>query len=550
MTAKESLLPVLVGALVGTALAFANALIGLKTGLWDTGQLTSGLVGFVLLAPLSKLFGHSLTPQGHVVMLTASASIAAMPATMGLLAAVPALAALGHDPSTPALLAGALSFGALGVATGVLLAPQLLDIDALPFPTGVAAAQLIESLHSSTEAVRQRTVPFVVAFVLAAAITLLRDVAAVVPGAFELTIAISTTSISAGLAASPMLFGGGALIGLRLGLSLALGTVVAWRVIASGVGSRGLVGPLPSFESLGAWLRWVGVALLVGASLPALVTVMTQVSSGAAMLGRTGKRGLLGLGAIALSTVAVTHFAFEVSWVFSVIAMLMALVLSTVASRAAGATDVAPLGDVGQLSQFVGALGGSAAVSVSVANVTAGSGAQATSTLWALKTGRLLKTPLSHQIWAQAAGVLIGAPVSVLVWRALTRAYTIGSAQLPAPTAAQWRSVADVLQGGVSALPPGALGAAAVAAAVGLALALGEKHPRFGQWLPAPVGLGLAFLITPTTALTLAAGAVLGALLMRRARGEALLLSVGSGLLAGEAIPVVGVVLWQLLRSP
>ena len=42
--------------------------------------------------------------------------------------------------------------------------------------------------------------------------------------------------------------------------------------------------------------------------------------------------------------------------------------------------------------------------------------------------------------------------------------------------------------------------------------------------------------------------AVLGALLARRPRGDALLLSLGSGLLAGEAIPVVGVVLWQLLR--
>ena len=105
-----------------------------------------------------------------------------------------------------------------------------------------------------------------------------------------------------------------------------------------------------------------------------------------------------------------------------------------------------------------------------------------------------------------------------------------------------------MLQGGLSALPPGALTASIASAAIGLGLAHLEKQSRLRSWVPAPVGLGLACLITPTTALTLAAGAVLGALLARRPRGDALLLSLGSGLLAGEAIPVVGVVLWQLLR--
>jgi hypothetical protein len=45
-------IPIAIGVVVGALLAFGNCLIGLKTGLWDTAQLTSTLLTFVLCARL------------------------------------------------------------------------------------------------------------------------------------------------------------------------------------------------------------------------------------------------------------------------------------------------------------------------------------------------------------------------------------------------------------------------------------------------------------------------------------------------------------------
>jgi uncharacterized oligopeptide transporter (OPT) family protein len=218
-----------------------------------------------------------------------------------------------------------------------------------------------------------------------------------------------------------------------------------------------------------------------------------------------------------------------------------------VAGRVAGSTDVAPLGEVGQLAQFVGATSGSATTSVSTANVTASTAAQTTSLLWALKAGRILGTPVRSQWLAQAVGVLAGAPICIGIWFAITNVWPIGSKELPAPSSAQWKSVAEVLTEGWSALPPGAGWAAIVALGVGMLLSLVEKSERVAKWAPAPLGLGLGFLLPLSTCLAIGIGGLIGLFVMRQKNGDVKVASVGSGMLAGEAIPVVVLLLWQLL---
>ena len=154
---------------------------------------------------------------------------------------------------------------------------------------------------------------------------------------------------------------------------------------------------------------------------------------------------------------------------------------------------------------------------------------------------------MRSQWLAQAVGVLVGTPICIAIWFAVTRAWPIGGEHLPAPYATQWKSVAEVLHKGLSALPPGAAIAALVAIGVGVALSLVERVKGLGAWMPAPLGIGLGFLLPVTSCLAIGIGGVLGAIVMRQRNGEVVASSVASGMLAGEAIPVVVLVLWQLM---
>ncbi len=167
-------------------LAVGNTLMSLKVGVWDSGQLTASLLTFALLTPLMRALKSALSQDANNLAQAMAASVASMPATMGLLAAVPALSLLGHEPSNTALLLSGWAFGALGIAAGWLLAPMLLGRDALPFPTAIAAAELIQTIHASGDEARRRTRPFLAAFLFAATVTLVRDTSHALPSSFAM----------------------------------------------------------------------------------------------------------------------------------------------------------------------------------------------------------------------------------------------------------------------------------------------------------------------------------------------------------------------------
>jgi uncharacterized oligopeptide transporter (OPT) family protein len=86
-----------------------------------------------------------------------------------------------------------------------------------------------------------------------------------------------------------------------------------------------------------------------------------------------------------------------------------------------------------------------------------------------------------------------------------------------------------------------------VAAIAGLVLSLAEKT-RLARWVPSPLGVGLGFLLSVSTGATLLVGALVARRLVRGGH-EARSLSVGSGLLSGEAVVVVVSVLLQAFRG-
>jgi uncharacterized oligopeptide transporter (OPT) family protein len=532
------------GALVGLPLAVGNLYMGLKTGWWDSGSITSAILGFAILSA-SPRAGRG-GPHQTVAAMSVAAALGAAPAASGLLGALPALALLGR-PVPPWAAAGwGVALGALGVLLALWLRRRLLEEEGLPFPTGVATAEVIAALHAGAGGGRGRTL--LGAAGVAGAVAWLRDGwPALVPGAVlwpGRVGGVPASALGLGLALSPMMVGAGLLVGLQNGLSVLLGAALGWGLLAPDLMRGGKVAGA-GYAALAGWLVWPGVSLMVGSAAVALLGQGRALLSGLADL-RSAGRGRAAAGGLGPVAAAAVSLALLVGWaglglppLLAVAALALAVPLCAAAGRATGRTDVSPAGDMGQLAQVAVAalVPGGAGPSTAAGSMVSGAAAQTGVSLWSLRAGQKLGTPPRGQGWAMLLGASLGALVSAPVYAVLVSAGGVGTAAFPAPFAVRWKAVAEVMAGGASALPPGALPAAALALAAGAALELLGRG-RAGRWLPAPGALAVGFVAPPSYGAAIALGAVVAAAArrLRPAAVEGALPLLGAGAIAGESV--------------
>ncbi len=524
-------------------LAVCNTAMGLRLGWFDTGSLTAALLGGALL----RAVGRAPSLEQHNLLQTLASSMATIPSTAGLVAAVPVLLMAGHSLSAPSLVVWATACGVWGVLWALPLRQRLLVDEKLPFPTGQATAEAITqsaAVGASGERGRLRT--FLVALGLAAAFTVLRDGVEVLPqelasglGLFGL----SAAAVGLTLSLSPLSMGAGVMGGPVVGASLLGAGLVGRVVVGPWLLRAGLVDG--SAEGLSAWLLWPGVGLLVGATLPSLIRLIALLRSGVGGLALSWRLGAAM--AACLAVLVAVAWSWGASPVAVVLGAGLGVPLMIASTRAAGQTDVAPLAPMGQLGQAAASLVAQGPLSTVLSGaVPAGAGAHLANTFWTLRAGRLLKLADGPQLVAQVAGVVLGAVVCVPVFFLLAHQASLGSAALPVPWAAQWRAVAEVLAAGRSALPNGAGVAALVAFVAGAGVGLLEDRA-----LPAPsaVALGLGVLLPIGVSATMAIGGALAWWLTRRKAAESVGLPLAAGLIAGESVLSVAMMAWHAVRG-
>lgn len=366
----------------------------------------------------------------------------------------------------------------------------------------------------------------------------------VAPGAI---LGLPAATLGLGLSLSPMMAGVGLVAGLQTGAGLLLGSLIAWGVLAPVAASQGWVAGT-SWPLLARWVSWPGVALLLGAALVSLaqqagvlVQALRDLSAARTRGAGTGELSRGWMLALALGSVVGVAVAGRVIFGLPLpacgLSLGLSVILGSVCARAAGQTDLAPLGQVGELTQVANGFltAGQPQANVGAGAVVSGQAAQVGVTLWALRSGQLLGASARRQGVAALLGAVVGVAVSVPAYRLLERAYGIGGSRLPVPQALQFKALAELVSGGAASLPPGALVAMAIAGSLGVLLALGTaRWPR----LPGPVALGIGFLVPAHYAAAIAAGA-LGGELLRRRRGEAAAVLgpvAGAGAIAGESV--------------
>lgn len=260
------------------------------------------------------------------------------------------------------------------------------------------------------------------------------------------------------------------------------------------------------------------------------------------------KTTLIGLVLSLAFCVFAVQYSFKgiISIPLTLLALLLALLLSIMGVRALGETDLNPVSGISKLTQLLFALvTPSSSPNAVTINLLAGAiseaGAlQAGDLLQDLKTGHLLGASPAAQFWGQLIGSAVGAVVSASVYKLYTHVYEIPSGMFQVPTGYVWIFTARLVTG--QGLPPKvgefAAGAAAIWAALTALRIYGTV--RKSVWTPyVPGGIAVAVGMYNTPSFTLArtvGGLVAWYWTGWKGQGETPVIVLASGLILGEGL--------------
>ncbi|MFP2925940.1 OPT family oligopeptide transporter [Pyxidicoccus sp. 3LG] len=561
---------VIAGMLIGAVMCLSNLYVILKTG-WSLGvTITACILAYAVFGTLRSL--RVLKKDFTDLENNAMGSVASAAGYMtggGNMAAVPALLMLtGTLPSSGWLMVWFAVISALGVFAAIPIKRQLINIEALPFPTGTATAETIRALHGHGDVARRKSRLLGVAGLIGALLVLIRDARFTwltnIPEKVSLPFTIlgrKAGDWSLSMSFSLLLVGAGALVSFKTGWSMLLGAVLTYGFLAPEMVSQGVI-PEVKYAAINTWMVWTGSALLVSSGLLSFAFQWRSVvRSFKALRGLFGGKGAqqeedplagiecppswfpIGFAILGPIAIFLMVYLFQIPWWAGVLAMPLAVVMGVIASRVTGETDTTPTKALGPVTQLIfgGLAPGNIPANVMSANATGGVGLHSADLLTDLKSGWLLGANPRQQFVAQLFGVVAGAAVVVPVFNLLVpSADMLGTEEFPVPASMVWAGVSKLLATGVSALHPTARVGALCGASLGIAMVLLERWApkKVKAFVPSAAGFGLAIVIPGASSIAFFLGAALAELL-RRVKpklAEDTVLPVSSGFIAGESL--------------
>ena len=564
------------GMLLGAFMSLSNLYIGLKAG-WGMGvAITSCILAYAIFAALHRAFPRRF-PAFSILENNAMQSCASAAGYMtgaGLTNAIPALMMLNPQavPSMGQLVIWVLVISWLGVFLAVPAKRQMINIEQLRFPSGIAAATTMRALHSEGGKAERQARALMWSGILGMVVTWFRDATAPWIRYPNIPTTWGTSWIKVGnyrlnqltmsFEGSLLFVAAGAIMGFRQAWSMLLGAVINYVILAPIMMDAGIIATSggSALRRISSWSLWIGVPMMVTSGLLLFFlqwkTVVRAFGTLTAFLKRRaggqddpmerievpGSWFLAGMVTLGSAAVFLGHAIFGISWWMGVIAVLLTFFLVVVAGRATGETDITPTGPLSKITQLsFGAIKpGDVTTNLMTANITAGACSHAGDLLTDLKSGYLLGARPRQQFIAQFFGVLAGGLVVVPIFFLLVpNASVLGTERWPAPAAQVWRGVAELLSKGVGSLHPTARIGLLVGSLVGILLPLLELwFPKHRKYIPAPTGLGIAFTINGYNAVMMFIGAI-AALALSKAKPavhEEYTVPVSSGIIAGESL--------------
>jgi uncharacterized oligopeptide transporter (OPT) family protein len=350
--------------------------------------------------------------------------------------------------------------------------------------------------------------------------------------------------VGGGIAWSPFAIGGSYLMGMRTCVGFLFGAA-ALMIMAPYT---------PTPESPHSYY-WPGLGFLVSSGLTVMAinwrTIAGAFRSILALGGKTDdddpvitSRVLAVFAAVSFAlTILVLGWRFAIPVMMTVVLILVAgLIQNIIATRVAAQTNFNPARVMGILLQGVtSAMGGARAdINLAGAGFVAGSGAQASLLTNDLVYGHAFKVPSRWQFWTQTMTVIPCAVVSAYAFMMINsdKPLVLEGPGHPAPIAKMWAKSAQLFEGGMSALPDGALTWLLAGAAIGIVYTLLEYVPKLRSWMPETIGVGLGLVLSPALGITFFLGGFLMWILLGRWMkwGDTTLTTIAVGSIVAEGI--------------
>jgi len=601
MRTKELTLRSLVlGAAITTIFTAANVYLGLKVGLTFASSIPAAVISMAILSA----FRDSSILENNIVQTVASAA--------GTLSAIifvlPGLLIVGwwtEFPFWQSFLV-CISGGVLGVVFTIPLRRALVTTSDLPYPEGVAAAEVLRvgsgtrgETKDDTGEAREGLTAVILGSIASAGLAIIaatRVAAGQVTGFFRIG---AMASSGYDFAWSLALLGAGHLVGLSVGLAMLLGLVIAWGIAVPILTSmqQAAAGVTLAAHTLTIWrtqVRFIGAGAIAVASIYTLARLAKPVVGGFVTTMRASQATASGdeldrdlspqwiviltvaclviSGALAYTFVGPTPLAAHATalTIFSLpFVLLVGFLIAGVCGYMAGLIGASnsPISGVGILSIVICALtllfvvpptdanrAALVAFALFVTSIVFACATISNDNLQDLKTGQLVgASPMRQQI-ALIVGVVAGAAVIPPVLNLLAKAYGFAGAAnvgvvapnpLPAPQATLISALAQGVIGGSLDWNMIGIGALVGVGLIVLDAALGAM--KLIRVPPLAVGIGIYLPMSATFAVVV--GAVISNWYDKRARtspnpgrAERLGTLVASGLIVGES-------LWGVLNA-
>jgi putative OPT family oligopeptide transporter len=583
---------IFLGAAITLVFTAANVYLGLKVGLTFATSIPAAVISMAIL----RAFRNATIYENNIVQTVASAA--------GTLSAIifvlPGLVMVGWWTGFPYWESFAVCAigGILGVMYSVPLRRALVTQSDLPYPEGVAAAEVLRvgagaktTTPESIEENKRGLVALTVGSLASAGYALI-----VATRVFTDTLAgylrISNAATGFGVAMSLALVGAGYLIGISVGLAILCGLVIAWGILTPSLTAlHPAAGPAVT-AALDVWqhqVRFIGAGTIGIAAIWTLVKLAKPVYTGiassltASRLRAASKGGTdqlprterdLPIGTVALISLGCFIPLAYLLWTFlagSAIAQLtlplviVGVLYVVVAGFFVAAACGYMAGLIGSSNSPVSGLGiltiiGASVLMLIVAKSAGVAGAPAlvayalfvtavllnvatisNDNLQDLKTGQLVDaTPWRQQV-SLIAGVLFGAVVIPPILDILNKAYGFngGPHALPAPQATLISALAKgVIVGQINW---SLIGAGVI---IGIFIIIIDEvlRARTRLQLP-PLAVGLGIYLPAATTSAVVAGAFAGWIYNRRlanrpnqAMARRMGVLISSGLIVGESL--------------
>jgi putative OPT family oligopeptide transporter len=276
----------ILGALITTVFTAANIYLGLKVGLTFASSIPAAVISMAVLSAVKD----STILENNIVQTVASAA----GTLSSIIFVLPGLVIVGYWTGFPFWQSFLIcvSGGILGVLFTIPLRRALVTDSDLPYPEGVAAAEVLKvgsgtrgDAKDETGEAREGLVAVIIGSVASAGlaiITATRVAAAEVTGYFTLSGASAT---GYDMAWSLALLGAGHLVGLSVGMAMLVGLIISWAIAvpiltsmhpaAAGVTLAANTGHIWSTQ-----VRFIGAGAIGIAAIYTLATLARPVVGG------------------------------------------------------------------------------------------------------------------------------------------------------------------------------------------------------------------------------------------------------------------------------